>query len=48
MDDRRQPVLRIAKIGEQPPDAVKREIDRLRIERVEAIEYALGSIAVQD
>ena len=48
MDDRGEPILRVAEIGEQPPDAVEREIDRLWIEGVETIEYVLRSVAVQD
>ena len=41
MDDRRQAVLRIAEIGEQPLDAVEREVDRLGVERGQAVENAL-------
>ena len=48
MNDRRQLILRIAEVGEQPPHAVERKIDSLWIERVEAIEYALWGVAVQD
>jgi hypothetical protein len=38
MDYRRQLALRMAKCREQALDASKRQIDRLRVQRLEALE----------
>jgi hypothetical protein len=32
MDHRRQTLVRVAELGEQPDDAVERKIDQLRVE----------------
>ena len=43
MDDRRQPVLRIAKERQHALYAAKREVIALRMDRRESVDYASGA-----
>ena len=43
MHDRRQFPLRVAERGKQPLDAAKRQIDRLRMQLLQALEQRVGA-----
>jgi hypothetical protein len=45
MHDRRQLALRVSERGEQLFDAAKRQIDRLRMQRLHALEQHVGGRA---